>query len=100
MKQKLPERQPFKNSTGSLYGKTEQPGLYVVYSYGPHWPLAVWTQDTGWMLNEDKTSPTTTRHRADVAKCLDTWTDASCTYLKRFVGEFTPPHKSIAGQLF
>lgn len=35
---------------------------YVVYSYGTHWPLFV-CQDGVWFENQDKYSPTTSKHR-------------------------------------
>jgi hypothetical protein len=35
---------------------------YVVYSYGAHWPLFV-CQDGVWFENQDKYSPTTSKHR-------------------------------------
>ena len=37
---------------------------YVVYSYGPHWPLFIYCHDNGrWYANEDQNSRTTNRHR-------------------------------------
>lgn len=37
--------------------------LYIVYSYGEHWPLLVFDRATGeWWANEDKYSATTSRH--------------------------------------
>lgn len=42
---------------------TDNGRLYVVYSYGPHWPLLMFDRLTGWWwANEDKYSVTTTRH--------------------------------------
>jgi hypothetical protein len=35
---------------------------YVVYSYGPHWPMFIHAGDT-WFENEDKNSRTTAKHR-------------------------------------
>lgn len=64
---------PFKNSNGQLYGHWEAGGVaysdgggmrYVVYSYGAHWPLYVWDDETQrWYGNSDKNSVTTSRHR-------------------------------------
>lgn len=59
-------RQPFK-TYGSLYAEhtsaSDGSDLYVVYSYGPHWPLYVYHNPTGlWFGNADKTSMTTSRH--------------------------------------
>jgi hypothetical protein len=37
--------------------------LYVVYSYGRHWPLFVWDEVTQtWFHNTDKYSVTTSKH--------------------------------------
>ena len=35
---------------------------YAVYSYGDHWPLFVYAEDT-WFENEDRHSVTTSKHR-------------------------------------
>lgn len=40
-------------------------GLYVVYSYGEHWPLYVYDDQAGrWYGNETKNSQSTGRHRS------------------------------------
>lgn len=57
----------FMNNNNQLWSRWETYGsemLYVVYSYGPHWPLFIFdpTNDV-WYGNEDKYSSTTTRHR-------------------------------------
>ena len=58
------DRKAFQNSDGQLYAKWETPDLYVVYSYGDHWPLFMWAGRTDtWYQNADKFSPTTSRHR-------------------------------------
>lgn len=57
------ERKPFTNSNGQLFGRYEAPLLYVVYSYGEHWPLFV-HDGFDWYENEERYSPTTTRHRS------------------------------------
>lgn len=39
--------------------------LYVVYSYGPHYPLFLYNETTkSWYANTDPASRTTARHRA------------------------------------
>lgn len=49
--------------------------LYVVYSYGEHWPLYVYEQMTGvWYRNTEKSSPTTSRHSTQLhpgVPCVD-----------------------------
>lgn len=52
-------REPFKGS--NLYGERLPGGGYVVYSYGPHWPLYVY-DGTHWWRNEDKYGTTTSKH--------------------------------------
>jgi hypothetical protein len=56
-------RKAFTNSNGQLYAVNHTPMLYVVYSYGDHWPLFVW-DGFDWYENEEKYSPTTGRHRS------------------------------------
>lgn len=56
------ERKPFTNSNGQLFGRWEAPLLYVVYSYGEHWPLFV-HDGFDWYENEERYSPTTSKHR-------------------------------------
>lgn len=74
---------PFKNSNGQLFGHWETPTLYVVYSYGDHWPLFVW--DNGeWLENSDKYSVTTSRHHSQAHPHKDT-THLSRTVLKTII---------------
>lgn len=59
--------QEFKNSTGTLFSKWETPLLYVVYSYGSHFPLFLCEHSGGagraaWAVNTDKYSVTTSKH--------------------------------------
>ena len=45
----------------SIFGS---PVLYAVYSYGNHFPMYVYDNDTGqWFGNTGKYSPTTTKHQ-------------------------------------
>jgi hypothetical protein len=55
----IPFRDTNKYATNSDNGR-----LYIVYSYGPHWPLLVFDRERGqWWANEDKPpSQTTRRH--------------------------------------
>jgi|688.fasta_scaffold516879_1 hypothetical protein len=42
-------------------------GNYVVYSYGLHFPIFVWSGfDTKWYQNSDKYSATTSRHKTQL----------------------------------
>lgn len=53
-------KEPFRGSTiyGAWYG-----ALYVVYSYGQHFPIYVWDPHVGWIGNTNKYSQTTSRHQ-------------------------------------
>lgn len=57
----LASRVSAQNSSKSLFGN-DQNGYFTVFSYDLHFPLAVWDGDT-WLLNEDSTTRTTSRHR-------------------------------------
>lgn len=55
----------FDNSNKQLYARRNAYNLYVVYSYGPHWPLFIYCPETEqWFENEDNYSPTTSRHHS------------------------------------
>jgi len=57
------ERTQFKNSTESVFTKKRQ-DLYVVYSYGEHFPIYVYDHGVElWFGNADKYSPTTSKHQ-------------------------------------
>lgn len=74
---------PFTNSNGQLFGRWETPKLFVVYSYGTHWPLFAWDDGT-WYENEDKYSSTTSRHRSQSHPLAET-VKISRTYLKTII---------------
>lgn len=81
-------RQPFRNSNGQLYGAWHNDSTYVVYSYGPHWPLFIYDRDADcWYGNEDKVSRTTSHHRS-YAYPLGTATaplPRSCQWMKDYL---------------
>ncbi|WNO06030.1 hypothetical protein [Rhodoferax mekongensis] len=56
-------RQEF-DCNGTLFGYTKG-DLYIVYSYGTHFPVAVF-KDGGWLVNKDKYSRTTSKHQSKV----------------------------------
>lgn len=63
-------RVPFQTHQGSvratLFASTNN---YAVFSYGDHWPLAVYEDMTStWYVNMDKYSQTTTRHASLVRR--------------------------------
>jgi len=58
-------RVEFKNTNGTLFGRWETRFLYVVYSYGEHFPLFLNDCSYGesaWAVNTDKYSVTTSKH--------------------------------------
>lgn len=66
---KIAGREPFKGS--NIYGEWTSPHIYAVYSYGPHWPLAIWTQAHGWLVNAVRYGqPTTRQHAALVSSAV------------------------------
>jgi len=66
--QDIRNRTPFKK--GNMYGQSSG-DLYVVYSYGDHWPLAFHTPHHGWVVNDTKyDGPTTVRHQTAVNLAL------------------------------
>ena len=51
-------------------------GMYVVYSYGRHFPMYVWDSwDKKWLGNKDKYSQSTTRHQSQCRPSgeINTW---------------------------
>lgn len=63
-------REAFKGS--NTYGVWHSnPDIYVVYSYGDHWPLFIY-QDGHWFENCDKYSVSTSKHRTQLHPHTDT----------------------------
>lgn len=82
------ERQTFKGS--NLFA--EQKGsVYVVYSYGKHWPLFAYVNGE-WFENFEKFSRTTSRHRSMTHPHCETLL-MSCDQLN----EYIELHSSIFG---
>jgi hypothetical protein len=56
-------RKPFTTSTETVFTK-DNDDLYVVYSYGEHFPMYVYDKFVElWFANYDKYSPTTSKHQ-------------------------------------
>lgn len=57
----------------NIYGRwdSDNAGVhrrYIVYSYGTHFPMYIWDEDTGlWYGNSDRYSCTTSRHQSACA---------------------------------
>lgn len=63
----------------------EQRGdAYVVFSYGHHWPLFVYLGGT-WYENQEKYSPTTSKHRGQLHPLEDT-EKVSLAEIRRLAG--------------
>ena len=88
------DRKAFTNSNGQLYAVRHTPLLYVVYSYGEHWPLFVW-DGFDWYENEDSYSPTTSRHRSNANPYKNT-DKRSCTWLKTFIAQHRASHVTLS----
>ena len=82
-------RTPFTNSNGQLYAHWVSPSIYVVYSYGPHWPLFIYSTDTRtWYANEDRASRTTSKHYSYAHPLPATPpVKRSCTWMKQVVAK-------------
>lgn len=76
------ERLPFHNSNRQLFGRNER-GLYVVYSYGEHWPLFIY-DGAQWLENKERASVTTSKHRSQ-AHPLQTTTLATCAEMRAII---------------
>jgi hypothetical protein len=63
-------REPFKgsNTWGEwIFNPNQGDGLYVVFSYGYHFPMYIWDELLGlWFANEDKYSRSTTRQQSQL----------------------------------
>lgn len=52
-------------SGSHLYSLQHNDRLYVVYSYGPHFPIYIYDFELGnWFYNTDKYSPSTSKHQS------------------------------------
>lgn len=85
------QKENFATSNKQLYGYWIERGsekVYVVWSYGYHWPLHVFARGR-WFSNEDKYGPTTSKHYTKTHPLGDT-TSLSLNGIKRLVdGDFT-----------
>lgn len=77
------ECRAFHNSNRQLYGRHER-GLYVVYSYGEHWPLFIY-DGAQWLENSDRASMTTSKHRSQARPVHVTTTLASCNDMRAII---------------
>ena len=83
---RIQARLPFKGN--SMFGETVGDRGYAVYSYGYHFPMAYYDGYT-WLVNEDKYSPSTTRHQSYVRQAVS-GEAASTAYLKGLISRGAP----------
>jgi len=79
VRQYVKDRREFKgnNCHGLWVGR-----MYVVYSYGDHWPMFLYdSQCREWFENEEKYSVTTSKHRSSAHPHCDTKL-RSCKWMK------------------
>lgn len=61
------------NMNGKWVSPNKREWLYVVYSYGEHFPMYVYSQDSGdWFENGNRYSNTTTRHKSQARPTSNT----------------------------
>lgn len=80
-------RQQFTNTNGTLFGRWETPFLYVVYSYGEHFPMFLYDntpERRGWAINTDKRSATTSKHFSQAHPQCETVASDTVT-LKKYI---------------
>ena len=71
------ERKAF-NCNGTLFALIDN-DKYVVYSYGQHFPVAVYQSNT-WFVNKDKYSVTTSKHQGKVKQGISDLIEYLSTY--------------------
>jgi hypothetical protein len=88
--------EPFK--ANNIFAENTGP-LYVVYSYGHHWPMFVFNRNTRqWYTHDDRYSRTTSKHRGQAmptgllhrlegVEKLQAYIDAHSTRVRSYVSE-------------
>jgi hypothetical protein len=67
----IQRREMFKTNSGSVFPRREG-NLYVVYSYGTHFPMWVYDGEIDqWFGNSDKYSRTTSKHQSQTRPFVD-----------------------------
>ena len=74
-------RLPFKGN--NTFGETID-GVYVVFSYGHHWPLFVYVDGT-WYENQERYSVSTSKHRSQLHPLTET-EQVSSQEIRRLAG--------------
>jgi hypothetical protein len=90
MRPLIQRQQPFKS--GNVYAEVHH-GLYAVFSYGPHFPMAV-KSEQGWLINKDRYSPSTTIQQSKTGvRLLPGARSASTEELCAILQEGTPAYQ-------
>lgn len=77
-------RKPFK--ANNLFGVIEG-NLYVVYSYGHHWPLFVCDMNNNqWYENTDKYSVSTSKHKSQSNPHVNAVIPMTVKEMQKFIG--------------
>lgn len=86
-------KEPF---TGANMLGVRQNGMYVVYSYGRHWPLFIFSFANGqWYENSEKYSSTTSKHRGQAHPHKDTM-PLTCQEMLKLAENREPVNFSVA----
>lgn len=65
MRKLVTSHTPFINGNKTVFANLKDNGMYVVYSYGYHYPMLIWEPVSGmWFVNEDKSTRTTSMHKS------------------------------------
>jgi hypothetical protein len=81
----ITNRKPFKTNSGAVHCKTTD-DLYVVYSYGDHYPMWVYDCISGqWFGNSDQSSKTTQKQKSQTRPSVDDITMVTTDYLQAMI---------------
>ena len=68
----IERREIFQTNSGSVFPSNYVRGLYIVYSYGYHFPMWLYDRQTAqWFGNADKYSRTTSKHQSQTRPNVD-----------------------------
>ncbi len=66
----------------NFYGVQKTQDMFVVYSYGTHWPLAVYSfKARHWWVNITRRSVSTTRHLSLVRRAVSGFEHTECAHV-------------------
>ena len=59
------------SKTKHLFIEKSRNGVIVLYSYGYHFPLGIKLIDNNFLVNQNRYSNTTSRHKSNLLNCLN-----------------------------